>query len=163
MQTLYVEHKSSSYLIQEPGGAIFRMNRDGTQTRIHDRRHTSEVLAKHRVISEAEALIIAYAHPSQDPPRALSVETLPPEPSSSDPRRLYSIKNALLAGAGITVLILLFFAAAKGGLATLLEFFLLLMALPAVAFGLTFVFVIGYVFYLFIQWIIFRSDQRSSP
>jgi hypothetical protein len=91
------------------------------------------------------------------------LETLPRNPPSSDPRRLYSIRNALLAGVGMTVLILVFFAAAKGGLATLLEFFLLLMALPALAFGLTFVFVVGYVLYLFIQWIIFRLDQRGSP
>lgn len=165
MQTLYVEHKSSSYVIQEPGGVVFRMTRDGTQTRIFDQRHTSEILTRHRVITEAEALIIAYARPAQEQTHnaTLTLNAEPQKPSPADPRRLYNTKNALVAGAGITALILLFFAAAKGGLATLLEFFLLLMALPALAFGLTFVFVAGFLIYLFIHWIIIKLNRHGSP
>jgi hypothetical protein len=153
MQTLYVEHKSSSYVIQEPGGVVFRMNRDGTQTRIFDQRHTSKILTRHRVITEAEALIMAYAHPAQEQTHnaALALNAGPQKPSPADPRRLYNTK------------ILLFFAAAKGGLATLLEFFLLLMALPALAFGLTFVFVAGFLIYLFIHWIIVKLNRHGSP
>jgi hypothetical protein len=168
MPTLYVAHKSNPYIIQEPEGAVFRMNSDGTRTLVVDHRHADKILSKHRIITEAEALLMAYAHSSQHAVLSQSHDTdqnlegIPRRTGSEDTLKLYSIRNVLLATAGIIVLILLFFAGAKGGMATLLEFFLLLMALPALAFGLTFVFVLGFLLYLFIQWIIIRLGQRDS-
>jgi hypothetical protein len=165
----FIKQGNNPYFVERPGGEVYRLHRDGSHSRIADKAELDKILSNHRVISEAEALILVYSGGTRRKPR----EPRMPDKSRRNQRRaagfgrarstdshLKSV-HAIIAVAVIFIFMLLVVSMMRTNLGSFVEFVLLMLALPAIAFGLGFLLVAGTAITGMIYWLILKLRERE--
>ncbi len=162
----YVEHRESSYIIEKPG-TVYRLNRDSTTSRITDQKVIYRIMARHRVISEAEALIIAYSETTREeqkqarPVATATAGEPPPRPAKqAEEQRGRRARQAFVAIMAAIIGVNLMAVLLRGTMVSFLEFALILMVLPALTFGVAFVLVCFFFLYLVVIWVVVKLKNR---
>ena len=157
----FVVHKKDSYVVHKPS-IVYRLNKDGSTSRITEDEHIARILSNHRVISEAEALILAYSDRHSEArkkpsAKAVATQAKPKRPESRDNQKTRVVIFTVLSAIVVLNLIAIIF---RGSMVSFLEIALLLMVLPGLTFAATFVFVIGFFFYMLIEWVVIKLRRK---
>ena len=166
----FVVHIGRPYVIQRNGSEVFRIGENGTLFRLTQEQEIARVLLHHTVVTEPEALILAYAKPSHTsakPSHPGSENQAKPQPRLA-PRTLVKLKERLsklfkngtkisaLKIVFLTVLLASILAFIPVNWSILIQFLIVILAVPAVVFPIVFVIVVLVSLYLLIDWVILK-------
>ena len=161
---LYIEYEKTPYVIEKPGTEVYRINNDGSQVLITDRKRVSRILERNTVISEAEALIMAYSRVSPDEPHMVQIEEKIPPGKPFSTGIWWKLKTLIQPSFVVTVgtLTLLIVAAAsfKSNLGFIARVLLVVAVLPPLVYFITFLCVAAFLLYRLARFVIATLQQE---
>ena len=171
-QALYITFDKIPYVVEKPGTEVYRINPDGSQTPVTDKTRVSRILNRHSVISEAEALIMAYAGVSPDRPESGS-EALESkmilEPGSLSSgvaggkfiwKSLRNIRPSVVVTVGVSAILIIAAVSLKSDLGFFAKLLLALAVLPPIVYFLVFICVAVFLLYQLARFVIAKLQDE---
>ncbi len=156
---IFVVHRGKPYVFQRNGSEVYRIGEKGTLSRLTQEQEITRVLFHHTVVTEPEALILAYAKPShmgsenqaKAQPRTVPKSLVKLKERFSKPFKRGVKISAFRIVALVALLVLaLPFIPINWGI--MIHFLIVVLAVPAVVFPIVFVIVVLVSLYLVIEW-----------
>ena len=147
---MFVVHRGKPYVFQKNGNEVCRIDEKGTLSRLTQEEEITRVLFHHTVLTESEALILAYAKPAH-------MSAKPAPRSLVKLKERFSTPHKIVALAALMVLVLPFIPINWG---ILIQFLIVVLAIPAVAFLIVFVIVVLVSLYIMIDWVILTLIRK---
>lgn len=153
---MFVKYKQKAYAIQNLGEAVFELNENGTYMQVSDGKEIAKILTGRNIISETEALIIAYAqkhHSAEQQAIPAQVRVALKKGAVQEPSRKAITRTIVFTLAAVCVVCMGVFII-PGGLSFLLGLFMVVVALPPIVFGITLACISVVALITFLKWAI---------